>query len=97
MKKSRVGLTPTPAIQEKDRAYVMFMDLIPDPKIHMVDFLLKEYLEPRHNHQIIDTVDHSDRNMVIVQVKSKEIGEHWEEIYSKKLFNGRAPKIQLIK
>ena len=98
VQKTRVGLTPTPGFQDKDKAYVMFSDLTPDPsgEKHLVPYLLNEYLEPRHKHHIKDTVDNSDKNMIFIKVQSREICEHWLEVYSKKEFNGKVPTVQIM-
>ena len=99
VQKTRVGLTPTPEIKERDTFYVMFTDLTPAPdgKQHLVDDFLKNYLEGNHSQHIEDTVDHSGKNMIMIKVGSKDICEQWEAHYSLKKFNGSAPKIQLIK
>ena len=96
--RNRSGLTPTPEIQEKDRCFVIFTDLVPDPegKKDMIDSFKKDYVEGIHQQQIKDTVDHTNKGIIMIKVMSKEICEHWEQHYAQKKFNGALPKIQLI-
>ena len=97
--KTRAGFTTPPikSIQDKDGAYVMFSDLTNPPSgKHLVDFLVQDYLEPRHSHNIQDTVDHTNKKMVIVKVLPKEACTEWMDVYSKKEFNGKLPTVQII-
>ena len=97
--RNRLGLTPSPEIQEKDRHFVIFTDLTPstDDNQVMLDYFLKSYVDTAHNKHIKDTVDYTSRGMIMVKVMSQEICDFWLEHYSAKEFNGVVPKIQLIK
>ena len=96
--RTRTGFTPTPVLTDKDSAYVLFTDLTPDPQGEktLEKYFMENYLEPMHVKQIEEKTVKNEQNRIIVKVRSQEISQHWLEVYSKKNFNDKSPKIQLI-
>ena len=97
--KSRPGLTATPQLSDKDKAFIIFSALTPDPNGDkpIRSYFEREYLEFDHREQMqmVEVIDQTDQFRLIIKLANKSLCEEWKEIYSKKDFNGTPPTIEL--
>ena len=100
IKKTRVGLTPTPPLSTQDQAFVIFSNLAPDPtgKKSVLSQFKEEYIITGHREDISDTIDSADkgdRRRIIVMLSNRILCFEFKKMYSEKQFNGFIPTIEI--